>query len=144
MSDYFRTVVYLTHILPLPPTLPITPFEQVAKRFIFNLNLPLVFLHRIQALADLIGVPLNDVGGEFVPSVYPIETNMAESINSQATIGSFHYFDHVFKHRQSQCFLSLELKVMSLIVLALKLMFGFDGRREYMVKLEEGILGNSN
>uniref|UniRef100_A0A914Z4S0 TATA box-binding protein-associated factor RNA polymerase I subunit B n=1 Tax=Panagrolaimus superbus TaxID=310955 RepID=A0A914Z4S0_9BILA len=132
MSDYLQKIIYLSHILPLPPSMPITPFEQIAKRFIFNLNLPLVFLHRIYALIDLIGTPLNNIGIEFYPSVYPRDKNFVDKIHSVKELGWRKYFNHVFKHNNSlQCFISLELKVTSLIVLALKMMFGLDGQREY-------------
>uniref|UniRef100_A0AC34GTZ4 TATA box-binding protein-associated factor RNA polymerase I subunit B n=1 Tax=Panagrolaimus sp. ES5 TaxID=591445 RepID=A0AC34GTZ4_9BILA len=132
MSDYLRNIIYLSHILPLPPSMPITPFEQIAKRFIFNLNLPLVFLHRLYALVDIIGTPLNNIGVEFYPTVYPKEPNFVDKIHSVKELGWRKYFHHVFKHNNGlQCFISLELKITSLILLALKMMFGLDGQREY-------------
>ncbi|TKR81334.1 hypothetical protein L596_015217 [Steinernema carpocapsae] len=149
----YRVFHAAVQMVGLPREISVKPeFEQILLRFVYNLNLPYLFMDRLKALLKLLPIHCERslVQSE---AESPLDSaRMREMIQNpiKDVYGSVSFFNlffdtckvpcrDQFRRMHNQSFImSDEVKAAALILFALKLMFGLDDSREFAFKSSNG------
>ncbi|KAI1724311.1 zinc-finger of RNA-polymerase i-specific TFIIB, rrn7 domain-containing protein [Ditylenchus destructor] len=148
-SESLAVLALFTQCVGIPKSIPTLEFSKVLSRLVYSLNLPQVFLHHLNFIAQQLP-PVNvECGSEYYGSVLPIVDSLNEKLIHSRHLGPRSYFSVAFKDASAptniytsamwNCLntsqlMSTEVKAAALVLFSLKLFFGLDDKREYNFK----------
>lgn len=145
LSEAFHSVILISHAC-LPAKLPTLEFPAVVDRLLWQLNLPHVFKHRLNIILESIFDPVCDIGKDYLAELCPLVEDPGMKIGRSKKIGFSSFFRKIFKieHSKHSNFITPEVKAMGVILFALKLVFGLDGKREANMETSEKLYSSRN